>query len=108
MTCISDEVFVAQPISTPTTDLAGTDSGLGIYPNPVAEYMVLELDGRVEQNAVVQIVDPLGRIIPMPGIRLHQGRNQVQASVPVNLPAGLYRLVVSAEGAVWQASFVKG
>ncbi len=107
VTCISDQVFVAQPLATPTYEAAAGTAALRLYPNPVADHLTIELDGKGEQRARLQIMDPLGRLQWLQDIRLQAGANQIRVPVPVELPAGLYRIVVTAGDAIWQGSFVK-
>lgn len=107
VTCISNQVFMAQPIVTPTHEIAAAATSLQVYPNPVSDRLTLQLDGFAAQDARVQIVDPLGRLQKIEQVRLNEGLNRIQMQIPADLPPGLYRLLLSTGGVNQSTSFIK-
>ncbi len=107
VTCISDNVFMAQHLTTATKDLASNESSIRLYPNPVSDQMTIEVIGEASTDARVQIFDPLGSLQIQEQVTLEQGANRIQVQIPNDLPSGVYRVVVSTNNFFQHASFIK-
>ena len=107
VTCLRDNVFMAQPLVTPTHEITASTSTLQLFPNPVSDHLNLQIEGLSNGIAQVQFVNPLGQLILTEKVQLQSGMNQIRMELPVDLQPGLYRVVVSAEGVIQHASFVK-
>lgn len=107
ITCLRDFVFMAQPLLTPTQEITASTNRLQLFPNPVSDQLNLKIDGLPDGIAQVQFINPLGQLVLTEKIQIQPGVNQIRMELPVDLQAGLYRVVVSAGGVLEQASFVK-
>lgn len=107
ITCLRDNVFIAQPVATPTRDLAGTLKAVKLFPNPATDYVVLQIESLEEEDVALRILDVTGRVHGEMSLRLLAGANQTTIPLPNDLPAGLYQLVLATDGLLQQAAFVK-
>ncbi|MCB9065093.1 MAG: T9SS type A sorting domain-containing protein [Chitinophagales bacterium] len=82
-------------------NVANSEIGISIYPNPVRDVMVVEL-GSVSGNAVLQILDMTGRVL--------QSQTVTDAKLRVNtseLPVGMYMVQYSDDEHNAQLKFEK-
>lgn len=91
VTIIQENVFIAEPMLTATSEAAPAEEvAFKIYPNPASQYITLRVESSENQVATIQITDTQGRTMLEEKANLGRGTNTVSVSLPDNCPAGLY------------------
>ncbi|TNE68382.1 MAG: T9SS type A sorting domain-containing protein [Bacteroidetes bacterium] len=108
ITCLRDNVFMAQPIvTTPAHALTASTLSLQLYPNPVVDWVNLSVESPKVQEAQIQIIDPLGRVQYTETVSLTDGSNQIRLQATALLANGVYQIVLATQGGYSFASFIK-
>lgn len=86
-------------------DLAPT--GLSIYPNPVTDFVHVNITTQVSGDCAISILNALGQVIGTVFLgELQAGENQLGYST-ANLPQGVYFLRVESQGTITTEKFIK-
>ncbi|MES2767001.1 MAG: choice-of-anchor D domain-containing protein [Bacteroidota bacterium] len=78
---------------------------MAVYPNPARENVTLEVDAVENSSAVFEIYNMLGEKLSESSIQLLKGISTTQLNV-ATLPAGTYRVVLKAAGAITSTSLL--
>ncbi len=93
----------------PTASISNLDSDIidfGIFPNPTAELLNLQINSRTNGDFKVRIIDVTGKVTSLTPISLQNG-HQVK-NIPVgNLTPGLYVVQLSSNGHMAAAQMLK-
>ena len=90
-----------------SVELSNVNYPLSIYPNPVKDFLNMQLNSGKAKNITIQVLDMSGRVLNTKQTLLNAGTNNL--SLPItNLANGSYIVVVKGEdGTIGQKQFVK-
>jgi ELWxxDGT repeat protein len=98
-----DSMFLPNSIAK----IAGSISGLRMYPNPAAEEMMLEFTLQKEQLASITVSDMSGRVVQeVPAALYNQGKTAIALDIS-KLAAGVYYCTVSSGEGNGRVRFLK-
>ena len=72
---------------------------LRLYPNPASDEVTLDASAACNRPVTIKVIDAMGRLAQSPIEQVLSG-GQVKLSL-AKLPAGLYQVMLQAEGKVW-------
>jgi hypothetical protein len=82
-------------------------NGLSVYPNPVESKLIVEIDSKTNEEAIVSVFDVVGNIlIEYPDVNLAKGSNRIEIDVQT-LAKGIYYLRIIAGTEQQQISIIK-
>jgi len=84
----------------------GQAETLSVYPNPVSDFLFLNIESKQDQDAVLTVYNALGVPVTQRPQPLHHSSNNVMVNVR-NMPAGSYILTVTLKDKVLRKVFVK-
>lgn len=94
------------PTSTKTQQVSKQE--LNVYPNPTnGQDFHVQLKTTTALAADVKIVNTTGQIIYSTKLNLNAGENDLPLSIPVNISAGYYIIMVESGNNRWLSRFVK-
>ena len=78
---------------------------LSIFPNPAKNLLTVSVSNSANENAVVQVVDMLGKVVKQQNVLLVAGNNTVSLAID-NLAKGSYFVVIKGSS-LQQKQFIK-
>ena len=94
------------PTSTKTTQV--NKDILTVYPNPTnGQDFHLRLKSTNSTSADIKITNTTGQLIYSSKVQLNAGENDLPLSVPANVSAGYYIILVETENSKWLSRFIK-
>ena len=108
ITVISDEIFMATPITTATAEIEGQSKiDFGVYPNPTIEIVNVRIDAAGARDATIVIADMSGNVVMKEHQALQPGANVVPMHIPPSLPDGVYNITVVTDRGSGNERFVR-
>lgn len=107
ITCLNDDVFIAQPLAVTPTLAAAEALPFTVFPNPAHDRINLRLGRELPSEAIVQVTDNYGREVFRREIAPHSGEETISIGLDGSLPAGLYRIFVVMDSQVGHQSFIR-
>lgn len=92
----AQKVFMSSSVSCKT----GGGNSLISYPNPTADYFILELNLNQSYNGHIEITDALGRTLKVVKHSFKEGKNVISLPAISELKNGLYYVKVVSDGLV--------
>ena len=107
ITCLHDEVFIAQPLSVTRTVATADALPFSVFPNPAQGRINLRMGQELSSEAIVRVTDSYGREVLRRKIAPAFGAEAISIDLDSALPAGLYRVSVVMDNQVGQQSFIR-
>lgn len=107
ISCLHDEVFIAQPIAVTPTVATAEALPFSVFPNPAQDRINLQLGQELSAKAIVRITDSYGREVLRREIAPHSGEQPFAIDLDGSLPAGLYRVFVVMDSKVGHQPFIR-
>lgn len=107
ITCIHDNVFMAQPVVSSVKETANFQLEFSLYPNPAKHYLTIFFESQKVQQGTIQLTDMLGRVVRTEKVNWTPGINEFAMTLAPSMPSGLYQAVLQLEGARGHQTFVK-
>ena len=107
ITCLHDEVFIAQPLAITPAIAAAEPLPFSIFPNPAQDRINLRIGQELSAGAIVRITDSYGREAFRREIAPYSGSSSIAIDLDGAMPAGLYHAFVITENGAGRQSFVR-
>jgi Secretion system C-terminal sorting domain len=78
-----------------------------VYPNPTKADIAVSFTSKTSTDALIKIIDKLGKIVMNEKIQVVKGNNTVKLTAVNNLPSGSYLVQVQMRGSMEVAKFLK-
>ncbi|MEK7255949.1 MAG: T9SS type A sorting domain-containing protein, partial [Bacteroidota bacterium] len=99
VTAIHDQVFMAQSLVSGAAE-NGNPAALDflLFPNPATDHFDLQMSMEKPASGNLRVFDTSGRVVVNEEVELSQGGNRISVDLPAALPAGIYQVVLQANG----------
>jgi hypothetical protein len=87
--------------------LTGSGGKISIYPNPAADYAVLNIYSGTQATATMRLIDNSGRQILTRSFMVNNGNNSIVLDHLAGLPKGIYFLQVSSGNTTYSEKLLK-
>ena len=94
------------PTSTKTGQV--TKDILNVYPNPTnGQDIHVQLNSTNSVTADIKITNTIGQVIYSSKVNLNTGENDLPVSIPANMSAGYYIILIDSGNSRWLSRFIK-
>ncbi|HEX3080598.1 MAG TPA: T9SS type A sorting domain-containing protein, partial [Puia sp.] len=106
ITLKSSGIFMEPQNVNKFIETAGVPAELKVFPNPASENLSFSVSALASGSASLIVFDMVGRIVKTESLNLEEGFQTIELPV-MNLPSGMYKMVLKSNEKSWVANFVK-
>ena len=91
------------------TNFTGLDTGnnnLGLFPNPAAQAINIQIESQLQERVELKVMDTQGKTIKLLALDLGEGFNLMELPIQ-DIPSGTYFVQVSGTDLLLQDKFIK-
>lgn len=102
----TDGLMMEQTVASFSNHNSGENNNLGLFPNPAAQVIHVQIESQVQERVQLKIMDTQGKTISLLALDLDEGFNLLELPIQ-EIPSGTYFIQVNGTQIQLQDKFIK-